>query len=162
MNDQKTTTWPRYTVYSLIVIVVLLLILILILYLVKSPLIYRSSAYSSTSTSSSTGGPQPGGSSNLSLDNSYIFASPLRAKVGGEKIRITVFILSDRGLGISGKTVIVGGGKNLLHVTSIQPVTDGQGRATFDVSSETSPGVYIIQASVDGVNLVQQATISFD
>jgi hypothetical protein len=97
----------------------------------------------------------------LSLDNSYVFASPLRAKANGEQIRITVFILNDRGLGISGKTVSIGGGK-LLQVVTVQTITDGQGRATFDVSASGAPGVYIIQAATDGVTLRQKATISFD
>jgi len=119
-------------------------------------LFFRSSAYSLTTSPA-----ESGISASLSLENSYIFASPLRAKAGGEKIRITVFILDNRGLGISGKTVVVGGG-NLLQVTAVQPVTDPQGRATFDISSESSTGVYIIQASVDGINLIQQATITFD
>jgi hypothetical protein len=122
-------------------------------------LVYRSSAYS-TSTSTTDAGLS--GSLSLSLDNSYVFASPLRAKAGGEKIRITVFILDGRGLGISGKNVSIGGGnESMLQITPIQPVTDGQGRATFDISS-TASGTYIIQATVDGTNLTQKADISFD
>ena len=126
--------------------------------MLKSPLVYRSGAYSTSTTSIDVG---LSGSSSLSLDNSYTFASPLRAKSGGEKIRITVFILDGRGLGISGKTVSIGAGNSTLQITAIQPITDGQGRATFDVSSVT-PGTYIIQATVDGTNLTQKANISFD
>lgn len=155
MQEEKNNRWPRYAVITLIIVVVLFLVLILFLYLVKSPLIFRSGAFSPATTITEMG------SGSLSLDNSYVFASPLRAKTNGEKIRITVFILSDRGVGMSGKTVSIGGGK-LLQVVSIQPVTDAQGRATFDVASESSPGVYIIQAATDGVNLKQTATISFD
>ena len=156
MEDTKQRKWPRYIVYSLIVIVFLIIILILFLYLIRSPLIFRSGAQS-ISTSSVTEVSSP----SLSLDNSYVFASPLRAKIGGEKIRITVFVLDSRGIGILGKKVVVGGG-NLLNVTPIQPVTDGVGRATFDISSETNPGTFIIQATADGTQLVQKATISFD
>jgi hypothetical protein len=147
---------PRYGLYVLIIVVILLLILILFLYLIRSPLIFRSGAYSSLTTTT-----QIGSTPVLSLDNSYVFASPLRAKANGEQIRITVFILDDRGLGMSGKTVTIGGGK-VLQVTPIQPVTDSQGRATFDISSSGSPGVYIIQATTDGVILRQKATVSFD
>lgn len=155
MNEQKVNSWPRYAVYSLVVIIILLLILLLVLYLVRSPLLYRSSAYSTTS-----GATQTGVAPTLSLDNSYIFASPLRAKAGGEKIRITVFILDSRGLGLVGKKVTIGSGSSLLSVP-IQPVTDGQGRATFDISAN-SVGVYIITAAADGVDLTQKANISFD
>lgn len=154
MENTKSNTWPRYAVYTLIVIIILLLILVLVLYLVKSPLIYKSGAYSATTTT------QTGVAPSLSLDNSYIFASPLRAKAGGEKIRITVFVLDSRGLGISGKKVTLGSGNSLL-VVPIQPATDGQGRAIFDISA-SSVGVYIMAAAADGVNLTQKATISFD
>jgi hypothetical protein len=156
MDDTRQRKWPRYIVYSLIVIVFLIIILILFLYLIKSPLIFKSGAQS-ISTSSVTEITAP----SLSLDNSYVFASPLRAKIGGEKIRITVFVLDNRGIGILGKKVVVGGG-NVLNVTPIQPITDGVGRATFDIYSEVNPGTFIIQASADGTQLIQKATISFD
>jgi len=156
MEEERKSSWPKYAAYTLIVIVILLLILILFLYLIRSPLIFRSGAASFT-TSSLT----PVVSSGLSLDNSYIFASPLRAKTGSEKIRVTVFILDEHGLGISGKNVSITGG-DLLQVTPIQPTTDSQGRATFDIASATSPGTFVIQASTGGVTLTQKATISFD
>lgn len=156
MNEEKSSTGSRYVVYSFIIVAVLILILILFLYLIHSPLIFRSGA-SSLLLPSATSEPAE---ATLSLDNSYIFASPLRAKAGGEKIRITVYILDTRGLGISGKTVTVGGG-NSLQVTPVQPSSDSQGMASFDVSAG-SAGVYVIQASVDGRNLIQQVTISFD
>lgn len=155
MQEEKNSKWPKYAVYTLIIIIILLLILILILYFLRSPLIFRSGASTLVPQTSQVGTP-----ATLSLDNSYIFASPLRAKAGGEKIRITVFILDSRGLGINGKKVVIGGG-SVINTTVIQSVTDAQGRATFDVSAPTT-GVYIIQAAVDGVNLIQQATISFD
>ena len=147
---------PRRGIYALIVIIILLLILLLFLYLIRSPLIFRSGAYSLTTSTV-----QQTSAAVLSLDNSYVFASPLRAKANGEQIRITVFVLNDKGLGISGKTVSIGGGK-LLQVTPVQPVTDSQGRATFDISADGSPGIYIIQALTDGVTLRQKTTVSFD
>jgi hypothetical protein len=156
-NESKTPRRSRNAIYyTLAVIVILILILILFLYMIRSPLIFRSGAYS---VSQPVG--LPSVSTSLSLDNSYIFASPLRAKTGGESIRITVYILDNRGIGIAGKTVSIGGG-SLLTVTPIQPTTDSQGRATFDVYSGSSPGVYLIQASTGGVTLTQKATISFD
>ncbi|QQG41612.1 MAG: Ig-like domain-containing protein [Candidatus Woesebacteria bacterium] len=155
MNEDRSPRWPRYAVYTLIIIVILLIALIVILFSIRSPLIFRSSAFSSSTVTESRG------VQSLSLENSYIFASPLRAKTGGEKIRITVFILDNRGLGISGKKVVVGGG-NSLQVAEVQPVTDAQGRATFDISSASFTGVYIIQAAIDGINLIQQTTVTFD
>jgi hypothetical protein len=170
MENENARAWPRYAVYSFITLVILLLFLVLVLYLMKSPLVYRSSAYSTTNTTSTvtlitptpnaTATPQSM-SPSISLDNSYVFASPLTAEAGGEKIRITVYTLDDRGLGISGKTVSIGGEGSQLQITPVQPVTDGQGRSTFDVASNT-PGTYIIQAAVDGTNLNQQANITFN
>ncbi|MCX6704308.1 MAG: hypothetical protein NTZ07_02570 [Candidatus Woesebacteria bacterium] len=147
---------PRYGLYVLIIVVILLLILILFLYLIRSPLIFRSGAFSLTTSTT-----QQESTAVLSLDNSYVFASPLRAKANGEQIRITVFVLNDRGMGMSGKKVTIGDG-NVLQVASVQPVTDSQGRATFDISASGTPGVYIIQAATDGVTLTQKATVSFD
>ncbi|KKS95893.1 MAG: hypothetical protein UV71_C0002G0003 [Microgenomates group bacterium GW2011_GWC1_43_13] len=157
-KNERDSRRTRYIILVFIVFIILILILILFLYLIRSPLIFRSGAYSSVTTS--TEKTRPAGSSGLSLENSYVFASPLRAKVGGEQIRITVYILNDRGLGISGKTVSLGGGP--LQVSPIQPVTDNQGRATFDIASESAPGVYIIEAAVDGATLIQKATVTFD
>ena len=156
MQEEKNNKGPKYAVITLIIVVILILILILFLFMIRSPLIFRSGATTLTTSTA-----QPVVSSALSLDNSYIFASPLRAKTGGEKIRVTVFILDTKGLGMQGKSVTVGSGKGLV-VTPIQPVTDSQGRATFDVDSGSAPGVFIIQATADGATLTQKATITFD
>jgi len=44
----------------------------------------------------------------FSVDNSYLFVSPLRAKANGqEKIRITVFVLNNQGLGVLGKELFL-------------------------------------------------------
>ncbi|SRR3972149_10013905 len=156
MSEEKTVKVSKFGVYSLIAILILLLILLLFLYLIRSPLLFRSGAYTSTTVTNQT--EITGG---FSKDNSYIFASPLRAKVGGEKIRITVYVLDDRGLGMYGKKVEIGSG-NTLEIAPVQPTTDGQGRAIFDVASVNYPGVFIIQASADGVELTQKTSISFD
>lgn len=156
MNEEYPKRKSKAPLYILIIVIILLLILALILYMMKSPLIYRSGAYSSTENVTVLNN-----SPSLSIDNSYVFASPLRAKTGGEKIRITVFILDDRGIGMSGKSVSIGGGDQ-LQVIPIQPVTDSQGRAAFDISSVSTPGAYIIQAATGSINLTQKATVTFD
>ena len=156
MDEKKNTGLSKSAIYLLIIVVILILILLLFLYLIHSPLIFRSGAYSfTTSVTELNNAPS------LSIDNSYVFASPLRAKANGEQVRITVFVLDDRGVGMSGKTVFIGGGDK-LQVTPIQSVTDSQGRATFDISSGSTPGVYIIQAATNGVTLTQKATVTFD
>jgi len=44
----------------------------------------------------------------FSVDNSYVFITPLRARANEqEKIRVTVFVLDDQGLGVMGKKVVL-------------------------------------------------------
>jgi len=95
----------------------------------------------------------------VGIDNSYLFASPLTAEVGGEKIRINVYILNKQGIGLSGKIVSLGQVEN-LRIGAIQPTTDFLGKAVFDVSG-FSPGVYLIEASVDGKVLPQRVSVTF-
>jgi len=94
------------------------------------------------------------------IANSYLFASPLQAKADGrEKIRITIFILSDQGRGISGQPVFLGQNAR-LKVTAIQSVTDDLGRAIFDVSA-SSPGEYFIEARAANKLLPQRVRVNF-
>lgn len=94
------------------------------------------------------------------LENSYVFASPLTAQGNGkEKIRITVFILNNQGLGIAGKLVLLTQ-NNQLKVDGVQGVTDSLGRAFFDVSSDVA-GEYLIEALVDGRKIPQTVKVSF-
>ena len=77
----------------------------------------------------------------FSVDNSYLFVSPLRAKANGqEKIRITVFVLNNQGLGVLGKELFLSSNPD-LSVDIIQGQTDNFGKAVFDVTS-TKPGEY--------------------
>ncbi len=96
----------------------------------------------------------------FSIDNSYLFVTPLRAKANGiEKIRINVFILNNQGLGVMGKEVFLGVNPQ-LKTEIIQGVTDNYGKAVFDVSSAT-PGEYYLEVKVDGKILPQKAHLSF-
>ena len=96
----------------------------------------------------------------FSIDNSYLFTTPLRASANGqEKIRMTVFILNNQGLGVMGKNVQPSENKDLT-IETIQGLTDGYGKAYFDVSS-THPGEYFLQITVDGTALKQEAHLSF-
>ena len=96
----------------------------------------------------------------FSVDNSYLFVSPLRAKANGqEKIRITVFVLNNQGLGVLGKELFLSSNPD-LSVDIIQGQTDNFGKAVFDVTS-TKPGEYYLEVSVDGQKLPQKAHLSF-
>ncbi|MDO8609252.1 MAG: Ig-like domain-containing protein [bacterium] len=96
----------------------------------------------------------------FSIDNSYTFITPLRARANGqEKVRISVFILNNQGLGVQGKKVFVGMNTD-LNVETIQGLTDSFGKAYFDVSA-LKPGEYFNEITVDGTPLKQKAHLSF-
>src|SRR5690349_8467968 len=79
----------------------------------------------------------------FSADNSYVFASPLRAQANGEeKIRVTVFVLNGQGLGVPGRNVELPKNPNLL-IDGVQPTTDNVGKAVFDIATRTA-GVYTL------------------
>lgn len=96
----------------------------------------------------------------ISTENSYLFASPLRARANAqEKIRLTVFILNGQGLGVQGKAVTVSSNPN-LKLDLVQATTDQFGKAVFDVAS-TLVGEYYLQVQVEGQNLSQKAHLTY-
>lgn len=98
--------------------------------------------------------------SSFSLDNSYVFISPLRAKADGqEKIRLTIFVLSSQGLGVQGKRVIPSTVPS-LSIETIQGLTDEYGKAVFDITS-ANPGEYYMDILIEGQKLRQQAHLSY-
>lgn len=96
----------------------------------------------------------------LSLENSYVFASPLSACSDGiSLIRISVFLLNDQGLGVSGQKVSLkapGG----LSISAVQDVTDSLGKAYFDIASFTA-GTYALSAETNGKTISQSVNIGF-
>ncbi|MGB9706987.1 MAG: Ig-like domain-containing protein [Microgenomates group bacterium] len=100
------------------------------------------------------------GSSLVSVENSYLFASPLAARADGqEKIRLTVFLLDSSGRGVAGEAVFLGQDER-LNIYPTQPLTDDLGRAFFDISA-TTPGEYLMEARVGNKVLPQRVKISF-
>jgi hypothetical protein len=96
----------------------------------------------------------------FSIENSYIFLTPLRAKADNqEKIRLTVFVLNNQGLGVLGKSVVLGQDPN-LKIEGIQIQTDNYGKAIFDIAA-SKPGDYFLEVKVDGQILPQKAHLSF-
>ena len=108
-------------------------------------------------------------SSNYSyvLENSYLFASPLQAKAGDkttpadrhEQIRLTIFLLDGRGLGVTNQIVSLQLPQNIT-VTNQQEITDSTGKAIFDITSSTSQSFYVT-ASVAGAKLPQKVRVVF-
>lgn len=96
----------------------------------------------------------------FSVDNSYLFLTPLRAKANGkEKIRITVFVLNNQGLGVMGKKVYFGRDE-ALNIEALSGITDNYGKAIFDVSSSRQ-GEYYLEVKVEDKVLPQKAHLSF-
>ena len=97
----------------------------------------------------------------LSLENSYVFASPLVAKAdGNEKITISIFILSDQGLGIVSKQVNLYSAPQ-LNATTVRGETDSRGLALFEVSSSKS-GQFKLWATVAEGQVQQTVNVTFN
>lgn len=106
----------------------------------------------------------PGGASTgntlISLENSYVFASPISAAADGTSIiRVTVFLLNNQGMGLAGQIVTLKF-TGAVTVSQIQPTSDNLGRATFDLTSNT-PGDYTVSAQIEGAVLPQTVSVSF-
>jgi len=96
----------------------------------------------------------------FSVDNSYLFVSPLRAQANNqEEIRVTVFILNNQGLGVLGRKVVLENDPALTFKSSTV-LTDDLGKAIFDISA-TKSGEYYLQVKVDDKSLSQKAHLSF-
>ena len=96
----------------------------------------------------------------FSKENSYLFASPISAPANSKSvIRISIFILNDQGLGVSGLKIKLSLPAS-INVGETQPITDSFGRAIFDLTSGIA-GNYTIAAESQGVSLPQSISVSF-
>ena len=98
--------------------------------------------------------------SSIILENSYLFASPIQAKADGkEKVRITIFLLDSRGIGVPNQqvTLIV---PPTVSIIKTQPTSDDSGKTVFDLSA-TSPNTYEISAQVDTKIIPQKVKVVF-
>ena len=97
----------------------------------------------------------------FSVDNSYIFSTPSGARANGqEKIRLTVFILNNQGLGVMGKKIFIGTDP-ALNIEAIQGLTDSYGKAYFDISA-TKPAEYFLEIKADDTVLKSKAHLIFN
>ncbi len=151
----------RTIITSLILLIIFVLILVLFLYLIRNPAIFGSFAKSDSVSVSPTATTKDIAPQNISVDNSYLFASPLRAAVGVERVRVTAYILDGQGMGVAGKKVILGNSNSALTIYPVSDVTDESGRATFDIMASQA-GLFSIEASTDGKNLSQKVTVTFN
>lgn len=98
--------------------------------------------------------------------NSYVFASPVSARIAGDKIRITTFVLDGQGKGVAGQSVVVdctdsvlcqGGG---VIITPVQQTTDNLGQSIWEISA-TGIGKYTLRAVVGSSAIPQTVTVDF-
>lgn len=134
--------------FSTIITLFLVLALISALFL-----IYRTTVFFGKATTVNT--------TPIALENSYLFASPLQAKADTqEMIRITVFLLDGRGLGVPNIPVTLQLSPSVKINNNNNSVTDDSGKAVFDLSSST-PGQYPVSAKVDNKELPQKVKLMF-
>jgi len=129
------------------IIILAIIVLLIVGFYIGRPLIFVNRATSYTSTPAV-------------LENSYLFASPLQAKADNQElIRVTVFVLNDRGLGIANQQVELKT-KPTLQVNTIQAITDDLGKAVFDLGSLV-PGKFEISATANNKSLPQKLNIIY-
>jgi hypothetical protein len=136
--EERIVEKPNYFLLSAVV-VLLLIVLVLLVYYIR----YR--------TSITPRADAPVVDRLVSINNSYLFASPVRAKAGGDLIRVTVFLLDDSGRGVFGKKIILKSLDN-VYINPIQDTTDETGKAIFDISSEVV-GTYNLDSYLDDLPL---------
>ncbi len=96
----------------------------------------------------------------FSVDNSYMFVTPLRTKANNQdKVRVTVFILNNQGLGVMGKTIGIAGDKTIT-INTIQGLTDNTGKAVFDLTGSQA-GEFYLEVKVENTTLPQKAHVVF-
>ncbi len=97
----------------------------------------------------------------FSVDNSYMSISPIEARAdGAERIRLTIFILNDEGLGVPAKDVNINKAPEVV-VDQVQMRTDNYGRAIFDLMS-AKVGEYIIEAMVENTKVGEPIRVKFN
>lgn len=101
-----------------------------------------------------------GNQSTVVLENSYVFTSPLQAKADGkEKMRLTIFILDGRGIGVANQNITVQTSSKIT-ILEIQSTTDETGKAVFDLTSE-SAGQFNVSAVTPSGTVPQQVKVMF-
>lgn len=147
MNENSKEK-PRYVLLFVILFIFIFTLIILVYYIHYTTSITPKASYGNRK-------------SIVSIDNSYVFASPVRAKAGGDLVRVTVFLLDSEGNGVFDNQVTVRSNDSNLTVSDIQSLTDETGRAIFDLKTSVV-GNYEIEATSNGIVLPQKLKVIFD
>lgn len=145
MNEDSR---PNYF-WLIFILIIFLVTLGILVYYIR----FRTSITPKASTQNIT--------AQVSISNSYVFSSPIRAKAGGDLIRVTVFILDNVGNGIFDKKVGLRANGQGLTIKEIQSLTDETGKAVFDVASK-NVGVFNLEAFTDELVLSQKVKVTYD
>jgi hypothetical protein len=131
--------------YLIIIAILIIALIASVFVVIRTTTTYQRAATSTTS---------------IVLENSYLFASPLQAKADNkEKVRITIFLLDGRGLGVANQTVTLNLPKNIT-IQNQQEITDNNGKAVFDLSSSTAQTANIT-ATAGSSKLPQSVKVVF-
>ena len=142
MEEQRK---KRRSLMPVLIVAIVLLVVSGAVYLVRSQTVFQGAASRALVYSPA---------------NSYIFGSPLTAVANGqEKIKVSVFLLNDQGLGVESKTVDLTTDAG-VNIERSQPQTDTTGQAIFYLTS-SSVGRYQVKAQSDGQPLPQTITVNF-
>lgn len=148
MNGDNDKKGPNYLVLVIILLIFIITLGILVYYIrFKTTITPKASSYSTLNA--------------VSISNSYVFASPVRATAKGDLIRVTVFVLDGEGNGLYDKKVILKSNNQNLIIKEVQSLTDETGKALFDISSEVV-NTYDLEAYVDDIVLPQSLKVVFD
>lgn len=102
-----------------------------------------------------------GRTTTFSSENSYLAISPLEARANAkERIRLTIFVINDLGVGVPGKEIVLSKSPTLLS-EQVQKLTDSYGRAVFDLFTGLS-GEYFIEATIDNVKVGSGVKVRFN
>ena len=148
MNNEASDKRPNYLILVIILFIFLITLSILVYYVR-----FQTSIAPKASSQYTT--------NQLSISNSYVFASPVRASAGGDLIRVTVFILDDQGNGLYDKKVELQTSDERLVIKEIQAMTDETGKAIFDLNSNQTSN-FTIEVLVNGIALPQTLKVVFD
>lgn len=148
MNNTMIEEKPKY-LWLIFILIIFLFTLGILVYYIR----FRTSITPKASTFNIV--------SVVSISNSYLFASPIRAKASGDLIRITIFLLDDEGNGIFDKKVNLRTLEGLVEIKEVQSLTDETGMAVFDITSDTV-GLYTIEAFTEDLVLPQKVKVTFD
>lgn len=144
MNEER----PKYLLLVTILIIFLLTLGILVYYVrFRTSITPKASSYNIASQ--------------ISISNSYVFSSPVRAKANSDLIRVTVFLLDDVGNGIFDKKVTLKSIEGVVDIKEVQSLTDETGKAIFDVAS-SNVGVFNLEAQTQETVLPQKVKVTFD